>query len=109
MSLLLLAPTALVGRQRLTFESIRRDHENAVWLGVRNVDDSEVAARLGSTDRDARALVAQAVFAWIDQDLLHLGLRDVVAVDVGLVCAGVEVETQAHGAVASPWLSCEGL
>ncbi len=47
------APTALVGRQGLTLQSMRRAHEDAIRLGVGYVDDAQVADRLGLTESDA--------------------------------------------------------
>jgi hypothetical protein len=49
--------------------------------GVRNVDDPEIAAPFRSAEGDPWALFARAILAWVSENLLHLGLRDVMPVD----------------------------
>ena len=50
----------------------------------------------------AELVLARTVIAWVRKNLLHLGLRDAVPVDVGLAGAGIEVEAQAHGSGVPP-------
>jgi hypothetical protein len=67
------------------------NHEYAIRILVRNVEDLQEAAGQGLTDLSARVSGRPQVFATSPQDLFDFRLRNAVPIKVGLASVWVEV------------------
>src|SRR5580658_6800015 len=61
-SLMFPPPAPTIGSERLPGKVVRRDHEHAIRLGVRDIDNSQVPARSCLTQSNPRTLAARPVF-----------------------------------------------
>lgn len=95
MGLLLSAPTP-VGCQGLASKFVSGDDENAVRLGVGDVDDAKVASCARLSHCHARAVLAGTIFTRPVEHFLDLHFRDAVPVHVRRVGLGIEVEAKVH-------------
>ncbi len=77
-------------------EFVGGDDEEALRLGIADVDDAQVAAFRGLADGHARVVVALAVLAGLAEDGFDFVFIDAVLIDVRLTGFGVTVEAQPH-------------
>ena len=85
-----------VCKQCFARQVVRRDHENAVWLRVWNVDHAQVSACLCLSNGNARAFRAGTIFSGVAQDKSHLLFPHAMIVYVGLPCVKIPVVPGSH-------------
>ena len=87
-----------IGQQRFPSKLVRRNHKNAVCVGVADVNDFQVATAPRPANGYAGTVPSRTIFPGIPQDFfyLFLFLFHVVITDMRLTRGGIEIETQIH-------------
>ena len=78
-------------RQGFSGQVIRGYYKDAGWLWVRNVNDPQVSSARGSPDCDSRSIHSGPILSRVRKNLLDLGFRDLVLIDVWHLGLGMDV------------------
>ena len=95
-SLLFPSHAVPICNQRLASKLIGRNHESGTSLGLRHIDDSQIAAGGAAADGNARTLAPGSVLSWLLKNPLDFVLTDAVLQDVWLPAFRVNVEPDLH-------------